>query len=294
MRRNGPLRSLSRLLEPLLVGGEWTAAVGFLVVLQIVGFGLQLLLPPGVIFDDLSLGGPSAEAFQPWRFLTFLFVNHPRPLVGGLALALNLIVFGIVAGEAGQLLGTGRFLLFYAVAAAGAAVGGVLAAAGGEVYGAIGPVAGTIFAFGMANPLRRIYGKIPARLFAVSLALLLLGGHFAILAIGDPGTVREPWTIVCQAIGGGASAYLYFLARPVLMRRRQVREMFRWLEDLQAEQALREQVDALLEKISRDGMGSLSRDERRYLERASRHIQETKEREMAERRKRKKSENLFF
>lgn len=271
MKKNGPIRALGRVLDPVLVGGPWTPAATLFASVLVAGLGLQLYL--GSTFSDrLLLGGEDMGA---WRFLTFVLVNDPAdPVRAVFQLLINLSVFGIVVGDAGQMFGTRRFYLYLALTMVGAAVGGLLHPAGRVVVGAIGPAAGMVLAFGIFNPVRRVYGRIPARAFAGLLLASLVGAHFLLYR----GVEASGWPFAWQATGAFVTGYVFFLIRPIAQRRRLVREMFRDLRSMQEEEVLRERVDDLLEKISRQTIESLTREERRFLQRASRHLQEEKAR----------------
>lgn len=282
---------MKKALEIVFVGGGWTAAVSVLVAAQVLAFFLQALAGEQ-LFASLALGGGRPGPLDPWRWISFVLATDRDTGLGGLQLVTNVLVFGIVAGEVSHLLGPRRFLAYYFLTVLGAAAGGFLYDMSFPVYGAIGPAAGAVLAFGLLEPTRRIYGRIPARVYAAFLLAILVGAHFAIFHRESVQGVNV-WSFVSQATGAAGAGYLFFLLRPVFRRRSLVRNMFRQLRTMQEEQAIRERVDRLLEKISRESLESLSKEERRFLRRASRRFQETRDRGEGGDRSKAKSENSF-
>mgnify|MGYP001462075178 CR=1 FL=1 len=159
MRKTGPFRTLARNLEVVFIGGGWTSPVAWLVGGMALAFTGQLLL--GDSFPRLLALGAGGEV-RPWQIVTFVLVNDSRLSIGLAQLALNLVLFGIVAGDVGQRLGSRRFVAYTLLSVVGAAGGAIVFRLDPPAYGAIGPVAAAILAFGILNPDRRIYGRIPA------------------------------------------------------------------------------------------------------------------------------------
>ncbi len=287
MRKTGPLRTFARNLEVVFIGGGWTSPVVLLVGLMTVAFGVQILT--GASFLHLfALGGGVGGEVEPWQLFTFVLVNDLRLPVGLGQLALNLVILGIVAGDVGQRLGSRRFGVYTLVSILGAAIGAVAFRLDQPVYGAIGPVAAVVLAFGILNPDRRIYGRIPARGYAALLLGMLTACHFFLFPVGtSPGI--DPWGFLFQAGGALGAGYLFFALRPFVRRRNLVRSMFRQLRSMQQDDIDHDRVDQLLEKISSDGIDRLSRDERRFLDRASQRLQETRDRTRRERLRRVRS-----
>lgn len=226
---------------------------------------------------------PAQVLMQPWTLVTYMFVHD-----GFLHVLLNMLglfFFGPVLEERW---GGREFLKFYLVAGLGAAALSLLFPHA-PIVGASGAVYGVMVAFAMYwpdNPIY-IYGIFPVKakwlvggMVALSLFYALSGGRSGVAHLAH--------------LGGALAAFLYLKSpfapsawgqvqakprvaksnRPLFARREKpesaataapapaarTRELHRSLDD----------VDRILDKISRGGMSSLTDEERQRLEEASR------------------------
>jgi hypothetical protein len=79
---------------------------------------------------------------------------------------------------------------------------------------------------------------------------------------------------------GALFAGLILGLKPRAIRRFEVMEIHREIRDVFAEEELKEDVDAILEKIATHGFASLTRGEAAYLERASRRFKQITDRNL--------------
>jgi membrane associated rhomboid family serine protease len=216
-----------------------------------------------------------------WQFLTYGFAHSP---VNFWHILGNMLGLWFLGRDIESTYGSREFLrLYLALIVVGGLVWGVANAlqgqqAGGEAYGASGAVAGIVVLYALNFPRRTLLlffvVPVPAWLCGV---LLVLSDMFG--AVGMQGQTHVAYVI---HLGGAAFAFLYHQLHWRLTRLSDFR--FKWpqlrrppelrihdpaddYEDLTAE------VDRILEKIHREGEGSLTRKERRTLEEASREYQ---------------------
>ncbi len=265
--------------------------VAVFVIDQIIGraTGQMPLLAFGYFSADTAiLGG------QIWRFITFQFLHDPMVLSHLVFNMLFLFFFGRLIET---YLGSRRFLAFYLLCGAAGPVayiffwltGFLVTGPGVPLIGASAGVFGILIAAALVAPNARVllFFIIPMRLrtmawFAVAVAAL------TVLLQGDqPG-----------ANAGGEAAHLGGAGLGFLLIRRP--DLLNWADrwfgkrpklagfgggkgvlgglreagrkrrsDHQRQQA--EQVDRILEKVHREGLGSLSDKEKRLLRKATEH-----------------------
>ena len=110
--------------------------------LCVVVFGLQLLFSNAV--TGALLYWPPLTYTEPWRMLTAAFVHSPGSFLHIVFNMYSLFIFGPILE---QLLGRGRFLALYLVAAFGGSVAVLLIAPSISVVGASGAIFGLLGAF---------------------------------------------------------------------------------------------------------------------------------------------------
>ena len=134
------------------------ANVAIFVLQQLTG---PLLIGPFALWPPGSPQYPDAPEFEIWQLLTYGFLH------GSLThLIFNMFALYMFGGEIERLLGARRFLTYYLVCVAGAAIAQVLVLAGSNrppvpTVGASGGVFGLLLAFGMAFPRRQIMLLFP-------------------------------------------------------------------------------------------------------------------------------------
>lgn len=259
----------------------------------------KLLIANGVVFVFLlAFGGltpylaftPALLLLQPWSIVTYMFVHD-----GFLHLFFNMLVLFFFGPVLEDRWGSREFLKFYLLCGVGAALLSFLLPGAG-IVGASGAIYGLMVAFAMYWPESPIhlYGIFPIKAKWLVGGLVALSVLFA-LSGGQPGLAH------LAHLGGALTAFLYLKSpmapaawgqvysaprrparpnRPLFARREKPetpaaapapaaqsgasaareRELHRSLDD----------VDRILDKISRGGMASLTEEERARLEEASR------------------------
>lgn len=242
-----------------------------LISINVVGFILSGILPRlfGVPILDLFAFNTyqAIENYRLWQFLTYSFVQSVDLwfMIWFVFHAYILYLFG---NELERDLGPRRLLVLYlSYAAYGALAHGAYQYASGSAVATLSlfaPVYGVLMAYALRNPQRPIlfFFVIPMKLIS---AVLLSGGILVFYCIISFHEGLSPASI----LGAGISAFAIHHLSPRLdrwanQRRVQVGQD-RILDDIE----LRRNVDQVLEKISREGMGSLTRTERKILKRAS-------------------------
>lgn len=261
-------------------GFSLTPMVKRLLIANVAVYGVTLLVGQAFVFEWFAFQ-PSRILLRPWAPVTYMFLHGSL-----MHLAVNMLVLFFFGPPLESRWGEREFLKFYAICG----LGGVLLSylfMPAWVVGASAAVYGVMLAFAMNWPDAPIYvwGIFPVQakwlvtfLFVVSLLSAAQGAsdgvaHFAHL-------------------GGLAAAFLYLKAdwRPRQQvarirkaadpRRRRMAIVPREEEEepsrRRRSQAPREdvqlydRVDAVLDKISAEGMASLTREERALLDEVSR------------------------
>lgn len=269
--------------EPMGPGVKWligiTAAV--FVVHHLVGF--RAGAEPTLIFG-LSREG-LLERAQVWQLVTHLFLH-----AGFLHAFFNMVILGFVGRDLERVIGTRRFVWLYlgcgmlgglcwlAVSGAGATV----------CIGASGAVFGIVAAFVAFDPQRGVTVQFGAATLTVKLftVVLVFGLATLLFMLVDRGNIAH-----AAHLAGGAAGFVYgryFFRRALAGAASRPRReptpawprgfdedddgpLAHLLEaDDESDPVNTADVDRILEKISRTGIGSLTRQERRILDAASR------------------------
>jgi len=242
-----------------------------LILLNVVGFILSGILPRlfGIpILEVLAFDAHQATtSLRLWQFITYSFVQSVDLwfMIWFVFHAYILYLFG---NELERELGARRFLTLYlSYAAYGALAHALYQFASGSTVVALSlfaPVFGVLMAYALRNPQRPIlfFFVIPMKLMT---AVLLSGGILVFYCIISFHEGLSPASI----LGAGMAAFAIHHLAPRIDRWTQKRRtevgQDRILDDIE----LRRNVDQVLEKISREGMGALTRTERKLLKRAS-------------------------
>ncbi len=262
-------------------------AVNVLIGANIVGLVLAALalflrapsLAEAIVFDWTR----SLKGLQLWQFLTYTFW-HP-PGAGGNQVDIIWSLLGLFFGcwilhSRGRELendwGWPRFIFFYLVVG----IYGALAHAvfqiltGSRYFGFdfLGPVLAVHLVWALKNPNARVHFFF-FEMRAITSALLFIGIVVVFCLAGYHAGVTP-----VAALGSVVSAYAIWKIHPKLdswldaRETRVAREKF--LDDFE----LKREVDGILDKINRQGMGSLNARERRLLKRASKLYTEGQDR----------------
>ncbi len=258
-------------------GAQLTSAIKLLLILHVGVFFVQLLCSNSSILIGL-FGMIPRQVFEKgwiWQPLTGLFLHASL-----WALLMNLLVLWFFAPEVEFGLGGGRnFLWFYF--SCGVISNLVAALLGPQSTGAIlgpgGAVFGILTAYAVLFPHRVItlllFFVLPVQMKAKYLAVIFGGIEWFSLMEG-----RYTEAARYASLAGILVGYVLvksrrgreFLPRAGLFSRMALRVSNRIKKD--REEYIRQQIDPILEKISRDGIQSLSWRERRVLKKAPRHI----------------------
>lgn len=247
-----------------------------------------LLLANGLVFLAQNiLRGPGLEQvfglvprdlfgrWHLWQPLTYMFLH------GSLFhLLFNMLAVFMFGAELERAWGTREFLVYYLVTGVGAGLTqwAVSIHSPVPVIGASGAVFGLLLAFGMMFPDRPILLWFVLPIPAKYLVILFGFIELAAVAAGRGGGVAR-----FAHLGGLLVGFLYLKSEKYLWpvkrwiggvrRQGQARERAAEEERRRADQ---DRIDQVLDKISREGMGSLTPAERKTLEEAGRRGREKK------------------
>ncbi len=236
---------------------------------QLLGFLAQLIVTgyaPEAISEYLGLSYRGIDQAYAWQFLSAAFLHG-----GVLQFVCNVSILYFLGRDVESIFGQKHFLYLYLLGAVAGEVGHlfllpyttVLLAASGGVAAVVVAFATILPELEMAaSPFFFLPVKLKAKhmsytLFAVAGVLLLVERHGVI--------TYSAW------LGGGAAGWLYAhllgFGRPSFLQRHlRERKLERErLSRMSVDDFITEEIDPLLEKISRLGMASLTRAERRKL-----------------------------
>jgi membrane associated rhomboid family serine protease len=242
-----------------------------LLALNMGAFVVQLFLgayDPGFAREYLGLSKAGVENAYAWQFVTAALMH-----AGVWHFAGNTIVLYLLGRDVECILGQRHFLQLYVCGAAAGELGHLfLMPSSSVLFGASGGVAAVLMAYATILPELELTSTrllIPLRLKAKHLGYAMGGVGILLLFLHRSDTVTHS-----VYVGGCAAGWLYAhllgFGRPSRLQRalHQRRATAERHEQMNAEQYIVEEVDPLLEKISREGIASLTRGERRVLERA--------------------------
>ena len=245
-----------------------TPWVGRIIFANVVVFVAGLFIPG---FDDYArfLGAlvPSAIMGRPWTLVTYAFLHS-----GPIHIFFNMLVLFMFGPRVEMELGSRRFLFLYFLSAI---AGGLLSLATPHVaiIGASGATFGVMYAFAKYWPKTPIFlfGFVPleARYAIIAMVALELYG----------GTKGNSVLAHFAHLGGFVGAYFYL--RLVDIRNRKVQlparlkaqrasrdDLHRWakIRREQMHEVNREEFDRIMEKIDKEGIGSVTAQERLFLD----------------------------
>lgn len=248
-----------------------------IVLLALIGtnvfaFVAQLFLDayqPGFVHDYLGLSAEGMRGAYAWQFFTATFLHQgPWHLIG------NMLVLYLLGRDVESIIGQRHFLFLYLAGAIGGELGHLLLMPGSTVLlGASGGVAAVMIAYATILPelelTSALFFVLPFRLKAKHLAYGAVAITVILMVVDRMGTLtHSAWLGGCGA--GWLYSHLLGFGRPSIVQRalRQRRTTTERYRTMTAEQFITEEVDPLLEKISREGMQSLTWQERRTLAKA--------------------------
>ncbi|MFB0516410.1 MAG: rhomboid family intramembrane serine protease [Candidatus Neomarinimicrobiota bacterium] len=205
-----------------------------------------------------------------WQPITYMFIH-----AGFWHVALNMFALWMFGSELEREWGKAAFLRYYFITGVGSGLVTMLFSLNSiiPVIGASGAIYGVLLAYGLAYPNREVYLYF---IFPVKVKYFV--GFFALMAFFasiQPGvsTISHLTHLSGMVIGwfylkSGWRSTWYHLGQRVasLQQERHIRKEF--FED-QEDEALRQQVDQILDKINTEGYVALSKEEQDILYRAS-------------------------
>ncbi|MEP6956346.1 MAG: rhomboid family intramembrane serine protease [Chthoniobacterales bacterium] len=239
-----------------------------LLLLNLVAFVAQLFLDaydPAFVREYLALSQAGIENAYAWQFLTTAFLHLSAWHFAG-----NMIVLYLLGRDVESIIGQRDFLLLYFFGALLGELGHLfLMPATSVLLGGSGGVAAVLVAYATILPELELASFRSLRLKAKHLAYVA-GGVGLLLLVVDRGAI----VMHSVYLGGGAAgwiwAHLLGFGRPSALQRalQQRKVSAERYEQMEAGKFIEQEVDPLLEKISREGIESLTRTERRILDKA--------------------------
>lgn len=264
-------------------GPGLTPTVKALLAVNVTVFLLQKLLGGGgATWFDTTFGLMPSKVFGQfhlWQPVTYMFLH-----VTFFHIFFNMFVLWMFGSELEALWGRREFLRYYLITGVGAGLTYMLlmplidpSTRYNVLMGASGAVYGLLAAFALLYPDRRIMlyflVPIPVRIFVIGLIVIETLSMWSSDNIGH-----------LAHLGGMGVGYLYLRGGRRRLddllrsrRKRKASSRFRVVDDESPRRpgngggAGADEVDRILEKISREGLDSLTPDEREILRRASRH-----------------------
>jgi rhomboid family protein len=227
---------------------------------------ILLVYQPAAVTEYLGLSYRGIDRAYAWQFFSAMFLH-----AGVFSFAGSMIVLYFIGRDVESIVGQKHFLYLYLAGLVGGEMGHLfLMPAATVLLAAPGGVAAVVVAFATILPeleLTQSLFFIPAaKLKAKYLgsALFVIG---LVLVVFD----REGVVSHSAFLGGGTVGWLYAhllgFGRPSFVQRavRQRRIEGERRRQMSLDEFIAEQIDPVLEKISRSGVGSLTRRERRAL-----------------------------
>lgn len=240
-----------------------------LIGINIVAFFAQLFLEayqPGLVRTYLGLSDEGLRSAYGWQFFTAIFVHDgPWHLLG------NMLVLYLLGRDVESIIGQRQFLFLYLGGALGGELGHLfLMPSTSVLFAASGGVAAVLIAYATILPelemTSLIFMVLPMRVKAKHLAY----GAFVLALLGV--TINRGDSVTQSAylgacVVGWLYAHLLGFGRPSILQRkvRQRRTEVERYQTMSPEQFISQEVDPVLDKISREGMQSLTWSERRTL-----------------------------
>jgi membrane associated rhomboid family serine protease len=240
--------------------------------LNAAAFIIQLVLTSwnrGFVFEYLGLSDRGISDAYAWQFFTApLLYNNVWHFLA------NMLVLYFIGRDVEAIIGQRQFLFLYFFGAFSGELGHLfLMPSDCVLFAASGGIAAIFVAYATILPelemTTLLLFMVPVRLKMRRVAQIALIGAVALLLFDRTGSVGHS-AFLGGAVAGWFYAHLLGFGRTSLLQRvlrRRSLERAR-LRSMRADQFVAEEIDPLLEKISRCGLASLSRRERRLLEQA--------------------------
>lgn len=200
-----------------------------------------------------------------WQPFTYVFVHSPR---SAFHILFNMLCLWWLGQSVADVLGSKRFILLYLGAGVAAGLTYCLFRPAYPVVGASGAVMAVMVAFAVLFPETTILFMFIFPMKARYMAMLLIGISLVFSIAGSGGIAHT------AHLGGALFGLLFFKFRPFVRAVSSEATNRRLKSQSLREQRERERVDEILDKINREGMGSLTQDERKFLLKASKNYRD--------------------
>lgn len=221
---------------------------------------------PSAVAEYLGLSYRGIDQAYGWQFFSAMFLH-----AGVFGFAGSMFILYFIGRDVESIFGQKHFLYLYFAGAIGGELGHLFLMPSTTVLvAASGGVAAVVVAFATILPelelTQSLFFVLPLRVKAKYLGIALFTIGLVLIVLSRQGVVSHS-----AYLGGGAAGWLYahllgfgrpsFLQRAV--RRRRVEGERR--RQMSLDEFIAEEIDPVLEKISRSGLESLTRRERRAL-----------------------------
>lgn len=231
---------------------------------------------PGAVAEYLGLSYRGIDQAYAWQFFSAMFLH-----AGVFSFVGNMIVLYFIGRDVESIFGQKHFLYLYLAGLIGGELGHLfLMPATTVLLAASGGSAAVVVAFATILPelelTQSLFFLVPVKLKAKYLGTALFAIGAALLMFAREGVVSHS-----AYLGGCAAGWLYAhllgFGRPSFVQRalRSRRLEGQRRRQMSLDEFIAEEIDPVLEKISRSGLGSLSRRERRALAEAREKMTES-------------------
>ncbi len=230
---------------------------------------------PAIVPDYLGLSYRGIDQACAWQFFSAMFLH-----AGVFSFAANMFVLYFIGRDLESIVGQKHFFYLFFLGVIGGEIGHLFLMPSTTVLvAASGGVAAVVVAFATILPEMEVadslFFVLPVRLKAKYIAYALFALGLLLVVVVRDGVVSHS-----AYLGGGAAGWLYAhllgFGRPSFVQRalRHRRLEGERRRQMSVEEFIAEEIDPLLEKISRNGLASLSRSERRMLAQARQKMAE--------------------
>jgi membrane associated rhomboid family serine protease len=255
--------------------GSISNAVKWLIIITSGFFLLQLLPITGSLLRYYFPLVPYQTFLngQIWRLLTYMFMHDT---VSPLHILFNMLVLWMFGVELENLWGTVRFSVFYILCGIGSGLFSIISMFSSAVYapviGASGAVLGVITAFALFYPDRQIllFFVLPVNIRIFVLGYALYSVYGALIPHGNISHLTHLGGIIVALFYVKLYPYIFEVVREYSERIKEKRRRNDAEKAGEYSRFFEQQVDPILEKISREGMQSLTMKEKEILKKAAR------------------------
>lgn len=260
-------------------GGRMTPMVKELLYITLGVFVLQFVFP--FISYLGALTSDWVQGLQVWRLVTYIFLhstpyNSPPGFPWFTHILFNMYALFLFGPPLERVLGKRQFLTLYFLSGILGGLGwSLLAGPHSSCVGASGAIFGLLGSYALLFPNDRLALLFPPVVLKAWQFVLIFGFIELYHVLGQSGG----HVANSAHFFGGVAGAIYTLVLIHKYEPWRFRRVFKWLDNLrdksdqhkeQMDQASKKQVDEILEKISREGIGSLTDAERKILKKAGR------------------------